>query len=102
MDALLEKQLLGPLIMLGAFALVFAFYVIGTNGSKLGGSRSRQRPDDMDDKDKAPDTFVPYDHLTSKTRLLKSLAEGTTNRIKVLEARAVLEELTEGTVRRQR
>ncbi len=34
MDALLEKQLLGPLIMLGGFALVFAFYVIGTNNTR--------------------------------------------------------------------
>ncbi len=44
----------------------------------------------MDDKD-----------LTSKTKLLQSLAEllpeGTTNRIKVLEARATLEEMAEGT-----
>ncbi len=30
----------------------------------------------MDDKDKLDrtDTFVPYDHLTSKTKLLKSLS----------------------------
>ncbi len=55
----------------------------------------------MDDQDNVTDTLAPYDHLKSKTKLLQSLAEllpeGTTNRIKVLEARATLEEIAEGT-----
>ena len=57
----------------------------------------------MDDKDKAngTDTFVPYDHITSRTHLLKSLGgllgrEEATSTIKVLEARAELEEIIEG------
>ena len=58
----------------------------------------------MDDQDKVDvtDTFVPYEDLTSETKLLKALAkllgqEGTTNTLKVLKARAMLEEITEGT-----
>ena len=35
MEALLDRQLLGPLIVLGGFALVFASYVIGTSGFRL-------------------------------------------------------------------
>ena len=57
----------------------------------------------MGDKDKLDitDTFVPYDDHTSKTKLLKALGgllerEGTTNRIKVLEARTMLEEFSKG------
>ncbi len=42
MEALLDKQLLGPLIMLVVgFALLFASYALGTDVSKLGG-RSEQ------------------------------------------------------------
>ncbi len=57
----------------------------------------------MDDQDKIDetDTFVPYDDHTSKTKLLKALGgllerEDTTNRIKVLEARTMLEEFSKG------
>ncbi len=57
----------------------------------------------MDDKDKAngTDTFVPYDHITSRTKLLKSLrgllgSEDATSAIQVREARAELEEIIEG------
>ena len=57
----------------------------------------------MDDKDKAngTDTFVPYDHITSRTNLLKSLggllgSENATSAIKVREARAELEDIIEG------
>ncbi len=47
--------------------------------------------------------FLSYDHLTSKTKLVKALSEllareDATNRMKVLEAKAVLEEITEDTV----
>ncbi len=57
----------------------------------------------MGDKDIANETstFVPYDHVTSITRLLKSLGgflgrEEATSTIKVREARAELEEIIEG------
>ena len=57
----------------------------------------------MDDKDKAngTDTFVPYDHIMSRTNLLKSLGgllgrEEATSTIKVREAKAELEEIIEG------
>ena len=57
----------------------------------------------MGDKDTLDitDTCVPYDDHTSKTKLLKALGgllerEGTTNRIKVLEARTMLEEFSKG------
>jgi len=56
----------------------------------------------MDDEDTISETgtFVPYDHVTSKTRLLNSLGglldenDGTTTS-KVLEAQATLREMTE-------
>jgi len=57
----------------------------------------------MDDKDRvnATDTFVAHDRLRNKTNLLESLArlspDDTTNRIKVREAMAILEDATEGT-----
>ncbi len=58
----------------------------------------------MDDQDKVDvkDTFVPYEELTTETKLLKALAEllgreDTTNTLKILKARAMLEEITEGT-----
>ncbi len=56
---------------------------------------------DDDDKDSATDTFVPYDHVTSKTRLLNTLGavlgeEGGTTVSKVLEAQATLREIAEG------
>ena len=57
----------------------------------------------MDNRDKidVTDTFVPYDHVTSITRLLKSLGgllgrEEATSTIKVREARAELEEIIDG------
>ena len=56
----------------------------------------------MDDEDKSSvtGTFVPYDHVTSKTRLLNTLGglldenDGTTAS-KVLEAQATLREIAE-------
>ncbi len=58
----------------------------------------------MDDKQKfgIADTFVPYEELTTETKLLKALAEllgreDTTITLKILKARAMLEEITEGT-----
>jgi len=53
------------------------------------------------------DTFVPYDHITSRTNLLKSLdellgREEATTAIKVREAKSVLVEVTEGTTGRHR
>ncbi len=56
----------------------------------------------MKDKVNVTDTFVPYEDLTSETKLLKALAEllgreDTTNTLKILKARAMLEEITEGT-----
>ena len=56
----------------------------------------------MDDEDKisVTGTFVPYDHVTSKTRLLRTLggsldeSDGTTTS-RVLEAQATLREMTE-------
>ena len=53
------------------------------------------------------DTFVPYDHLTSKTKQLKALGESlgrddTTSTLKVLEAKTTLEKITEGTTVRHR
>lgn len=58
----------------------------------------------MDGEDKVSDTgtFVPYDHVTSKTRLLNTLGgvlgdeDGTTT-TKVLEAQATLREIAEDT-----
>jgi hypothetical protein len=56
----------------------------------------------MDGEDKVSDTgaFVPYDHVTSKTRLLNTLGEvlgeeGGTTVSKVLEAQATLREIAE-------
>ncbi len=56
----------------------------------------------MDDEDKisVTGTFVPYDHVTSKTRLLRSLGgllgeENGTTTSKVREAQATLREMTE-------
>ena len=56
----------------------------------------------MDDDDKISETgtFVPYDHVTSKTKLLRTLGgildenDGTTTS-RVLEAQAALREMTE-------
>ena len=56
----------------------------------------------MDDEDKISETgtFVPYDHVTSKTRLLRTLGgvldenDGTTTS-SVLEAQATLREIAE-------
>jgi hypothetical protein len=56
----------------------------------------------MDDEDKisVTGTFVPYDHVTSKTRLLNTLGgllddnDGTTTS-SVLEAQATLREIAE-------
>ena len=57
----------------------------------------------MGDKDKLDitDTVVPYDDHTSTTKLLKALGgllgrEDTTNKIKVLEARTMLEGFAKG------
>ena len=57
----------------------------------------------MKDKVSITGTFLSYDHLTSRTRLLKTLGEllaweDTTNRMKVLQAKAMLEEITEDNV----
>jgi hypothetical protein len=56
----------------------------------------------MDGEDKVSDmgAFVPYDHVTSKTRLLNTLGgalgeEDGTTVTKVLEAQATLREMTE-------
>jgi len=55
---------------------------------------------DGKDKDSETGTFVPYDQVTSKTRLLRTLGgllneeDGTTTS-KVLEARATLREMAE-------
>jgi hypothetical protein len=56
----------------------------------------------MDGEDKVSDmgAFVPYDHVTSKTRLLSTLGgalgeEDGTTVTKVLEAQATLREMTE-------
>ncbi len=56
----------------------------------------------MDGEDKVSNTgaFVPYDHVTSKTRLLNTLGgvlgeEDGTTVTKVLEAQATLREITE-------
>ena len=55
----------------------------------------------MDGEDKVSDTgaYVPYDHVTSKTRLLNTLGgalgeEDGTTVTKVLEAQATLREMT--------
>ena len=65
--------------------------------------------DSQDDKDKTDltNTFVPYDNLTSRTKLLKTLGrllgrEDTSSTIDMLEARVMLEEITEGTTARHR
>jgi len=57
----------------------------------------------MKEKNKVNETgtFVPYDHITSRTHLLKSLGgslepEDATSAIQVREARAELEEIIEG------
>ena len=56
----------------------------------------------MDGEDKVSETgtFVPYDHVTSKTRLLNTLGgslgeEDGTSATKVLEVQATLREMSE-------